>query len=1045
MSYTPPTGDLEVSWFGSEGYSGPIERLHGFWEPVVAILPVGLHLGGRGIPTVKLQQFIAPGAIDGLSLGSSVYVTHDWEYVPPYQHILASWSGAESYAGPSAAINTQWSQGHAPAVEQYADAAGFDATQFGVASAKMDQWVSPNGWLSLAIPKPALHSYFVLSATWEGAEGYSRPVEIVPGWWSAPDSPHLLPSGLRATQWGAALAQLANNQPQTIFPFGQRMTGYGDFYTTQTGEFQVLPQSFSSGAYGQPALYNSDQHLLVFNDEARYTEYGTPNVYIPWTEYAAPAGLDATQYGVHRIEHEIRWVQQGNPYFGQHIGTATIIHRTRTVSVPWSVFTQYGTAMAGWHVELLPDGFSALQIPNAHHIEHGNVLYPQSFSLVDRWGEAWVSRSPRVLGHEQRDESLEFGVSGAELFVRYLYHDGYKWELEGTKWGAFTHVFNRDRTITVPGHYSFRSQPAHLIANAARALVPYPIGPAGFGADTFIADRERYLSYPGIDSFRMSSFGHLVHNAAFLVEQHGHDSLQAGQPESVESNLQTVRHHSGPVEAFGLAFTAFGERFIVAWPNPSATSRYGAPRVSLYENFIAPGGVAPTAFGFPVLIGPILRTLAPRWLLQTKYGDQHVVKNATPQIYPPGRPYTEFSDFAWVTFLNRALHPSGIHPPLIHGHTIQFRTRNAGAVGWLSFGNNPWGAQVRNALPDPPATRTIAPFGVSVPDMQVPPPALNLQLAYPDGLSTTVFGHPDMTSQGARTRSYYPFTEFGDNHRAELRVRYVSPQEIPAANQYGKPRLSPHTVWATPNTPFQAVMNNPGTIFRPINSGDGLPPKIGRPVAMNFRRTVTTWTGGSGQSVLGFPSLLLRRRFVHPSPINQTRLAFPVLLPHTRNVWGIGYLGAQWGEAVVDNTDLSSGVTAGGLSALTVGQHEAQNWRRHITPAGFAATQWGNNNPMVHFPRVVTIGNLDATKWGQQWISYIVREVEPDGFDQFRSYWGDFALRMRVRVANSPIHSAGADSLSAGSPTIQNLHQIIRPYMIPPPCIRPCGTRAIHG
>ena len=875
------------------------------------------------------------------------------------------------------------------------------------------------------------------------------------------------PSGSAMSEFGQQIIYNVS-YPQTVYPFGQRMTEYGDFTTAQTGTFPVVPQPWSSSAYGQPIAYNLDQHLLVFNDGARYSEYGDANVYIPWDEFAYPHGHDGTLYGACRVEHEIRWIEQHNSHPGGYVGTPQIHDRNRTIRVPWTVFTQYGAALVGRHVEIAPAGQEWLQIPSTHAVEYGNVAFPSGFvSLVDRWGWVWVSRSPRVLGHQQRDESLVFGTAHFDLWERYIHHLGYPWEHEGVKWGALAHIHNRNRTITVPGYHSFRSQPAHLIENAARAIAPYPIEPEGFGDKLFVADRVRYLSYPGIDAFRVSNFGHLIHNAAFLVQAHfGHDSLVVGEPDRVESNLQTIRQHSGPTEDFGLGFIAFGKRTVAMNPNLSAMTRYGVPHASLQEQFILPDGVVPPATGFPVLIGPIIRKLVPRWILQTRYGYEHVVRNVTPQIYPHGRPYTEFSNYAWIDFLNRPLHVlTGIAPPVGWGHAVEYRTRTARPFGFLSFGNSPWGAQVKNALPDPPSARTIQAYGVPS-ALTIPAPNLNVQFAFAEGKDSLLFGSPDARSQGARIRTWFPYTEYGLPF-IELLRQYANPFTLPSTLTLGKPRITPHTIWAMgyPDVPQQAVWNHPGPAFNPVRPKEGGQtfgnnghPWFGETRITNQVRYISSshdWAGSqiSGNTKFGAVNTFLRRRFLFAHGSRSSRFGFPEFWPHTQRLRGPGFSSMSFGAVGAENVELTLIAEIGNFHALQIGGHEIQNSRRYVSAHGFKTlpdvgwgNRWGNNTPMVHFPREFSIGDFDATLWGGgTWVSHYSREVGPKGFDSFWSYWDDFAHRMRVRSVNVPIQVIGGSTLEVGAHDISNRSRRVSPYMIPPPCIRPCGTKVTHG
>lgn len=885
------------------------------------------------------------------------------------------------------------------------------------------------------------------------------------------DSLQVLPSVSAGdlTQYGDVATATGGNYTQFIAPYGQRMTLYGNFTTQQNGEFFVVPAGWLGHAYGQPKAFNSDQYLLVGNEGARYTAFGSHTAYIPWDEFAGASGFVATKYGVAMVSNEIRWIEQKNAHPGAYVGGPKIADRNRKVVPPWIVFTIFGRPTVGRDVEIRAIGFSTLGTDDEHDVRLGNVAETKGFVTADRWGWPWVSRSPRWINVPQRDESLIFGAAKVELWKRYVRHDGYEWDTYREKWGEFTHVFNKNRAVSPPGLNSFRSQPLHLIYNTARALLPFVIESPGFGKGTFIADRERKVRMDGIDGFRTTSFGNMVHNAAAQLAASGWLSLATGKPERVESNLQTIRTHSGWVGAPGSPFVADALRWVAPLPWLGALSRHGVPRISNYEQYATPAGMPPPGTGAPVLLGPFIRKFAPRGDVMTRYSYEHRVRNKTPQIYPPGRPYTEFSDYGMVSYLNRSARPDPILPPAVSRPAVQFRTRKSEVTGFLSFGSKAWGAQIRNLLPDPPSTRSVQPrwLPASVEDKDwrqyyvrfIGGVLVRMNSVPAEGFDAKQFGVAEVSLMGAQIKNQEESLRFGFA-AAYLRSRYVYAEGFEHKNEkyewFGRAQMSPHTIYApsSEEATQQAKLNHPLGAYQYLH-------KIGGREDDGYKNSRWPWWGEAlvtlrvqgaqhrhadksrytGLTPFGATSIRLKSTFIPPAGIFIETFGRTVLLPHTKTIRAIGNSLTQWGEplpwqAFREISPPGSRMTQFGAMYLLGGT-------QIVGASGFSATRWGNNNPMVHRPRRFAIGGGDLVTFGVAWASFKVRPLPTEGFDAMGIDWESFADRMRVTVRKK-ISPEGIESEEHGAHHASLPQQFVRPYMIPPPCI-PCRTKVLNG
>jgi hypothetical protein len=371
---------------------------------------------------------------------------------------------------------------------------------------------------------------------------------------------------------------------------------------------------------------------------------------------------------------------------------------------------------------------------------------------------------------------------------------------------------------------------------------------------------------------------------------------------------------------------------------------------------------------------------------------------------------------------------------------------------------------VRNALPDPPSTRTLVAegFAPKPPTNNIGYPWVRYNTVRPEGIDSLKFGEADMTAQGAYVRTYYSETEWGTARVTHWR-QHIWPEMFPKVLengesldnvQYGKPRMNPYTIWARTDTPQQAQRNHPGESYHPVDGklspghANSRRPWWGHAVVTNRNRTIYPYhrydTGWSlnGRTKWGDPSLISKVQRITPEGVLSMRFTFPILIPHTKKIFGIGLKSDRFGEHRVEKE--FDAIWAGGLHSLSYGPVLVQNWVRPIYPSGFAATRWGNNTPMVHYPRRFSIGDYDATQYGVTWVSHRIRHVEPVGEVMTQADWESFNDRMIVRERYRP-NVSGTDHLQVGQARISTVQQFIRPYMIPPPCM-PCWQTGVrHG
>jgi hypothetical protein len=876
---------------------------------------------------------------------------------------------------------------------------------------------------------------------------------------------YIAPSGPDSFTAGTAEVETGPNFTQFVGVPGASHGAFGDFTTQQTGEFPVLPTGWHTEAFGNPWV--SLWHQFVEHQGDEHTRFGTANIYIPPPQFVMASGKDSMAFGAAFVAWQLRWVSHvGHGHLSLRTGTPRVTHRVQPVQVPWSVFTQYGSTKVSRQIEFSPAGWESWAAGGAT-VGHGNVLYPAGWVSSTPPPIPWLSRSPRHLGHTQSVPATEWGMPDLYLWVRYLGHSGFPAETQGTQFGTYTHILNRNREVAPYGFVATRMPITATVQNAARALGVLPMDETRWGGGTFVAPGIRHVPMQGFTAFRASNFGTAIYNAAMQIRPAGWHTEAVGKPEWVESNLQVVRQHSGPVTAFGQAFVAPAVRMVAQYGWLSALHKMGYPRV--WFNRVRPAGFDAAGVGQPALLGPIIRTIAPSWI-QRNYVGHPDVRNNTPQIYPPGRPYSEFGA-AWVSFRVRTLSPGGIWEFAIGRPAIRDRSHYPAAHGWDSFISSPFAHQVRNVDPDPPSTRIVAPTSIYTSDESnwrqfysayIGKPTVGANSVWPEGIASQRFGNADMRRQGAIVEMHAPMTRWGEyfETRVEHRNRGVSPEGIPRSDiPFGKPRLSPHTIWAPLGAPHQAVLNHP-TPNNPLHAVGGLEPAgyadsrwpwFGHTSVTNRIQQVVQYHDSSSQAVgrPNFGELTVvewRQRIrLHDNGIDSQRFGQTVLHPHTKRIWGVGLLSQRFGAHEVELGDKRQWVNAGSLYGTLFGTAFLWGGLRYVFAHGAQHTQWGDNNPMVHYPRRFEIGGGELTRWGADtWVSQRVRHLFPEGFQATEADWVDFRARMRVMHRHRPA-VAGFNSMRVGLPTVSLKQQVAAPYMIPPPGMCSLGLEVRHG
>lgn len=270
---------------------------------------------------------------------------------------------------------------------------------------------------------------------------------------------------------------------------------------------------------------------------------------------------------------------------------------------------------------------------------------------------------------------------------------------------------------------------------------------------------------------------------------------------------------------------------------------------------------------------------------------------------------------------------------------------------------------------------------------------------------------------------------------------------------WGKPRLSPHTIYAVMEATAQAMRNhgmNP-TSLHPVH----------RPVTFGYAR-LSMWNGnirpygidssGAAGSFgvwgMGRPKLTNTRQVITTYGTLMQRLGWPVI-PGPQNILIeepiVGYAAGRPTVARPPYIGPST-VRAGSLSFQAFGASVVSYRNRIVRPSGwfsqvFSVTYGSGSN--TYLPQTLTVGpkmpvipaGADATRYGAPWVSLRVRELQAEGHDSFESDYDyqDFEKRMRVRNAadtwagRRSLGHGGHHSSRVGRPSLRAGTHYIRP------------------
>jgi len=881
MSYSPANRTLDASWSGASFYRPPVERTPGGWSAEKALLPVGFFQSQAGTPFVTKQQFATSQGWDS-SCYAPPLVTLDWEFVPRFAAVNASWVGAAAYSPATGTRAGQWVKGSGGTKRYLSLVGAIDSCVFGTPSFPRRQDVEVPGWCDTGI------GTLLIFSTLQDVE--------VPGWCETTIGAHGVSPVLNAT-WEVA---------KDYWPSSWLLGGswaQGTFLAT------LIARGFDAERFQQPAIFNRNQQLsvggipsaLAFGDPSEVEVYNLDR-FVAYSGFVSGAFGTAFMGGGVR---DLRANQIAPPFQDQRpwvsfsprwIDAGDL--KPAGVSVPLVGGTRYLEAL-GFEATLWGDRV----------IPESQTLYPEG-KILSLWGDnrpwnysSWLLPLPI----KWQAEESRFGTQWAWNWQRYV-AQYYEHEFKDD-FGIWTAIENCDRVIhhhsTAPGYL-----PMPRIDNGARALLPggigFPVLPE-YHKSGMVSYRVRNYRMEGVEPPLVSRWP-AVYNRARLIQPSGYVASLFGTSllENTRRNFRYITAGDqqiipAPMIAYRIREITFESRYGI---QPPAIPEQG---IKLRVRYLSPNGLESNRFGAAFLEIHWTK-FAPMWTHRDLFGEARV-KNLTPELHGYGHNSESFGD-ALVRLAWRGVYPDGSQTDIFGRFRIADRTQIvfAEAIPDLRISEKLKVERTGSYRPEPQWVVQISSHGYEGEQVMPIPKdhgfgkvVMNQQVAYviEDGVQTK-FGSAIVTANSIRVEPGYQDLLVGDPF-VSLKDRRISVSEWRESEVFepSKARVTPHTIWAVMEAPRQAIDNHYGRKLHYVDySENGYPIKgVGSPAVTLQNRNIGLGYFGTDNARFGKPALSLRTNYVVPEGLSSFRRGYHALSGYERILKCEGFVTEVFGRA----------------------------------------------------------------------------------------------------------------------------------------------------
>jgi hypothetical protein len=745
------------------------------------------------------------------------------------------------------------------------------------------------------------------------------------------------------------------------------------------------------------------------------TTFGTPDaahILPPAAQSVFPTGFLDAAIGTAFLSGGLRYVDTTPGSFDAlAFGSAFIAYSERVVEVPFSFFLSWGLPAVDQTHMLTPAGFEATEWGTTYVHDNKQTVYAGG-TLHTEFGETELTRSPRALfalgfrtALEAVDPSERWGSANLWNNTQIVYQLFAPGPDEGGVFGGYMHTFveNRNRTIAAYGHIDDRFPVTHLVDLAGRALLV-----SGF--DAFDQDRSwlernliaysiRHVTPEPIEPGQVARWTVVTKTPELFPE-----GFESGETFGTPEIVNTRRYYGwiGDLYSteFGTAFIAPAVRSVEQyWP---WEGRYGVPYIGLYSRYLEPTGIAPAGFGvFDVTEHHT--TFAPRWPTRPDaFGTEIRVKNVTPEVAVYWWDQTEWGR-ANVFLQWRAFSMDGWSSSYISRNAVirdRTTTIPVPTLNVLAFGPR---TVVRNLIPDPPLPQTV--FGAGFTGA-VGAPVVSSNSLYPAGTNMIAFGTAAARLMGAIVPSFegWAFGQPSLNATQWALPGGIKPGD---EDEWSAARVDPFTIWCWTTPPAQAQQNNPGEPYELMDAigSIGEDDITARPffglasIDLKNRALAPAGTAPLTKQVSEQGMVSNAIRYLRPTGLRASRYGY-----HMTNgeqyldVADRGFSEFEAGSPTVGFPDLpyTRTIIAEGLAG-TFGTAQVDLFNRELAIEAWDSALYGLAR--VHPPEPIIPPGLDATLFGDTMISFKIRTLTLEGWEEFvsRETVGYFKERMRVR------------------------------------------------
>lgn len=844
---------------------------------------------------------------------------------------------------------------------------------------------------------------------------------------------------------------------RTVKPTGFDRLALGKPLVIKTPE--LAPKGLLAYQSGQTTIWYKNRAIKLDGFDA--AKYGDKHAIWLRVRLLTPLSWVSNLNGVAALTRNVReLIVRG--YDSSGYGRAWASFSPRSIA-PASIFKEYPTRhLVGRLQTVAPVGYIATLF-GTRIIPVAQSLYPQGFA--ERFGVPvidWYTRQLFAKGFftGAQYQALRWGYTHVYNSVQYVKQQpDLTGGLSPPKWSDWQSIENRNKRIGVTGFQSQRFGYTK-IDNNAEPVLPMGIKPPVIGGG-MVAGAIRYLSPIGMDAPYFGSYSSIYNDARVVAHKGGVHSTY-GKP-LVESNRRYFKNIGGfdsleissPMISHAIRTLSFDERYSIAPP------QINLPTIDTYNKYIEPAGFEPNRYGTPHTFIHF-NIIAPKWRQLTLYGEGRVY-NLTPEMRTYGHDSIEFGVTAIRTQW-RKVATMGDTATFFGKLYISDRTKTIRLQGWLDTKLSQKHIVINTGAPLFSEQKiNLDGRGIKVPDikpsyLQVPEPALNQNVLYvSQSEASTLFGSTVVTANTIIVETGIGIINFGDGNRIELKNRAITfgkeDQVIKSTIALGKPRMSPHTIYAPAEAPNQAKNNHPESNHDGLSphyidfwTSKGVGVAVGKAKIENKNRVITT--KGRDSSLTGNPLIYLKAIVINldKKGIPAGRAGLPKI-PFTRQ-------DIYFREQSVDTLSIgkpslllvwSTVSSAGGISAPVIERPAIQLKHRWVIPKGLFSEAMGislsNDKPYMwqglrvgaHVPTSIGAGVLSS--YGTAFISLRVRGITIEGIDSFISEYdlNNFDKRMTVTRPRLPpkpsmrITTEGFNAYQSGTANIGHGQQYIRP------------------